>query len=150
MKMECTCVQGMHTPPVKCIEVSAGAIEKTAEILKDYRRIFMVADENTYEVAGRKVENLLREAGILSHIFILKNPAHPTDSNVGRVLIEAGIDQEPYDINAMSALPDYILAVGSGSVNDICRMVSYRLGLEYGICGTAPSMDGYASVYGIS
>jgi glycerol-1-phosphate dehydrogenase [NAD(P)+] len=25
-------------------------------------------------------------------------------------------------------------------------MVSYRLGIEYGICGTAPSMDGYASV----
>ena len=146
MKMECTCEQGVHTAPVKCIEISAGAIEKTAEILKDYRRIFMVADENTYEVAGRKVESLLKEAGILSHTFILKNPAHPTDANVGRVLIEAGIDQDPYDINAMSALPDYILAVGSGSVNDICRMVSYRLGLEYGICGTAPSMDGYASV----
>ncbi len=146
MKMECTCEQGVHTAPVKCIEISAGAIEKTAEILKDYRRIFMVADENTYEVAGRKVESLLKEAGILSHTFILKNPAHPTDANVGRVLIEAGIDKDPYDINAMSALPDYILAVGSGSVNDICRMVSYRLGLEYGICGTAPSMDGYASV----
>ena len=146
MKMDCTCEQGVHTAPVKCIEVSAGAIEKTAEILKDYHRIFMVADENTYEVAGKKVEELLKNAGIFSHSFILKNPAHPTDANVGMVLIEAGIDQEPYHIDAMSQLPDYILAVGSGSVNDICRMVSYRLGLEYGIVGTAPSMDGYASV----
>lgn len=146
MKMDCVCEQGIHTAPVKCIEVSAGAIEKTAEILKDYRRIFMVADENTYAVAGKRVEELLKAAGILSHTFILKSPAHPTDANVGRVLIEAGIDQDPYDINAMSALPDYILGVGSGSVNDICRMVSYRLGLEYGIAGTAPSMDGYASV----
>lgn len=146
MKMECTCAQGVHTAPVKYIEISDGAIEKTAGILKDYKRIFMVADENTYEVAGRRVESLLKEAGILSHTFVLKSPAHPTDTNVGRVLIEAGIDQESYDINAMSALPDYILAVGSGSINDICRMVSYRLGLEYGICGTAPSMDGYASV----
>lgn len=146
MKMECTCAQGVHTAPVKYIEISDGAIENTAEILKNYKRIFMVADENTYEVAGRRVESLLKEAGILSHTFVLKSPAHPTDTNVGRVLIEAGIDREPYDINAMSALPDYILAVGSGSINDICRMVSYRLGLEYGICGTAPSMDGYASV----
>lgn len=89
---------------------------------------------------------MLNKQGIFSHKFILKSPAHPTDTNVGRVLIEAGIDREVYDINAMSDLPDYILAVGSGSVNDICRMVSYRLGLPYGIVGTAPSMDGYASV----
>lgn len=144
--MECSCEQKVHRAPVKCIEVSAGAIRKTAEILKGYSRIFMVADENTYEVAGKEVEKLLKEAGIFSHKFILENPAHPTDKNVGRVLIEAGIDRENYDIDKMSYLPDYILAVGSGSVNDICRMVSYRLGIEYGVCGTAPSMDGYASV----
>ncbi|MBQ4517913.1 MAG: iron-containing alcohol dehydrogenase [Clostridia bacterium] len=146
MKMDCTCTQKVHTAPVECIEVSAGAVEKVADILKNYNRIFMVSDENTYEVAGKRVEQLLKEAGSLSHKFILKSPAHPTDTNIGRVLIEAGIDRELYDINAMSDLPDYILAVGSGSVNDICRMVSYRLGVEYGIVGTAPSMDGYASV----
>lgn len=122
MKMECTCSQQVHTAPVECIEVSAGAVEKTAEILKDYNRIFMVADENTYEAAGKKVEELLKAQGKLSHKFILQSPAHPTDTNIGRVLIEAGIDREVYDINAMSDLPDYILAVGSGSVNDICRM----------------------------
>ena len=61
-------------------------------------------------------------------------------------MIEAGIDVNSYEIDKMSALPDYILAVGSCSINDICRMVSYRLGIEYGILGTAPSMDGYASV----
>lgn len=42
--------------------------------------------------------------------------------------------------------PDYVLAVGSGSSMTSACMVSYRLGLEYGIVGTAPSMDGYASV----
>ena len=146
MKMECTCTQKVHTAPVECIEVSAGASEKVAEIIKGYNRIFMVADENTYEVAGKRVEEILKEAGIFSHKFILSSPAHPTDKNVGRILIEAGIDREVYDINAMSDLPVYILAVGSGSVNDICRMVSYRLGLPYGVVGTAPSMDGYASV----
>ena len=146
MKMECTCEQKVHVAPVKCIELSKGAIEKTADILGDYSRIFMVADENTYEVAGKYVEKQLKDKGILSHKFTLKAGAHPTDTNVGRVLIEAGIDKTPYDINAMSALPDYILAVGSGSINDICRMVSYRLGIEYGVVGTAPSMDGYASV----
>lgn len=47
--------------------------------------------------------------------------------------------------SAIRPQPDFILAVGSGVINDICRVVSYRLGLPYGIAGTAPSMDGYAS-----
>ena len=130
LEMNCDCIQKKHTAPIKKLEVSEGAVEKVAEILKEYRKIFMVADKNTYEVAGRKVEQLLKEAGILSHICIRDEPELPTNANVGKVLIEAGIDDEIYDINSFSTNPDYILAVGSGSVNDICRMVSYRLGLE--------------------
>lgn len=142
----CSCEQKYHTAPVKAVEVSEHAVEKVPEILKEYHRIFLVADENTYAVAGKRVEELLQKAGMLSHSFVLPADSLPTDTNVGRVLIEAGINREKFDINAFSLLPDYVLAVGSGSVNDICRMVSYRLGLEYGIVGTAPSMDGYASV----
>ena len=146
IEMDCTCVQKHHSIPTEVIEVSDHAIEKTAEILKDYRRIFMVADENTYEVAGRRVEELLKASGQLSHTLILPSPALPNAENVGKVLMEAGRDRAVYDINAWSLNPDYILAVGSGSLNDTCRMVSYRLGIPYGVVGTAPSMDGYASV----
>jgi len=42
-------------------------------------------------------------------------------------------------------LPDFFLAVGSGTINDSVRFVSYRLGLPYGVVATAPSMDGYVS-----
>lgn len=146
LSMECTCSQGHHEAPVKVIEVSSGAIEKVADILSGYKRIMLVADENTYEVAGRRVEQILKAAGMLSHTSVIDSPGLPTRENVGRVLIEAGIDADVYDINAFSKNPDYILAVGSGAVNDICRMVSYRIGIEYGVVGTAPSMDGYASV----
>ena len=146
IEMDCSCVQGHHSIPTEVIEVSEGAIEKVAEILKDYRRIFLVADEHTYEVAGRRAEELLRAAGRLSHTLVLPSPALPNAENIGKVLIEAGRDREVYDINAWSLNPDYILAVGSGSINDTCRMVSYRLGIPYGVGGTAPSMDGYASV----
>ncbi len=146
IEMDCTCVQKHHCIPTERIEVSEHAIEKTAEILKNYHRIFMVADENTYEVAGRRVEELLKSAGILSHVLILPAPALPNAENVGKVLMEAGRDRDVYDIQAWSLNPDYILAVGSGSLNDTCRMVSYRLGIPYGVVGTAPSMDGYASV----
>lgn len=146
IEMDCTCVQKHHSIPTEVIEVSDRAIEKVADILKDYRRIFMVADDNTYAVAGRRVEELLKNAGLLSHSLVLPAPALPNAENVGKVLMEAGRDREVYDINAWSLNPDYILAVGSGSLNDTCRMVSYRLGIPYGVVGTAPSMDGYASV----
>lgn len=146
LEMECSCVQKKHTAPVKTVEVGEHAVEKIGEILSEYKSIFLVADENTYQAAGKRTEALLKEKGILSHTFLLEAGALPTDKNVGWVLIEAGWDEDIYDINHFSNNPDFILAVGSGSVNDICRMVSYRLGIEYGILGTAPSMDGFASV----
>ena len=146
IEMDCTCVQKHHSIPTEVIEVSDHAIEKVGDILKDYRRIFMVADENTYRVAGRRVEEILKEQGILSHTLVLPSPALPNAESIGKVLMEAGRDREVYDMNAWSLNPDYILAVGSGSLNDTCRMVSYRLGIPYGVVGTAPSMDGYASV----
>jgi len=144
--MECTCSQKQHSAPIKALLVEENAIEKVAEVLSDYNKIYMVADKNTYEVAGKRVEELLKKAGKLSHICIIDDPELPTNANVGKVLIEAGQDAPVYDINEFSNNPDYILAVGGGSVNDICRMVSYRIGVEYGVVGTAPSMDGYVSV----
>lgn len=146
IEMDCTCVQKHHAIPTEVIEVSEGAIEKVPEILKGYHRIFLVADENTYDVAGRRVEQLLSEHHMLSHTLVLPAQALPNAENVGKVLMEAGRDTDVYDINAFSFNPDYILAVGSGSINDTCRMVSYRIGVPYGVVGTAPSMDGYASV----
>lgn len=41
---------------------------------------------------------------------------------------------------------EYILAFGSGSINDMGKYVATKLNLPYGIVATAPSMDGYASM----
>ncbi len=40
---------------------------------------------------------------------------------------------------------DYILAVGSGTLNDTAKFVAYHTGKRSGVLATAPSMDGYAS-----
>ena len=63
ISMQCDCEQKQHSAPIKTIEVSENASDKVVEILKDYNRIFLVADENTYEVLGKKVEKLLKDAG---------------------------------------------------------------------------------------
>lgn len=40
---------------------------------------------------------------------------------------------------------DYILAVGSGSLNDVCKYAGTKLGIPSGVLATAASMDGYLS-----
>lgn len=40
---------------------------------------------------------------------------------------------------------DYVLAVGSGTLNDMAKSVATRLGIESGVLATAASMDGYCS-----
>ncbi len=40
---------------------------------------------------------------------------------------------------------DYLLAVGSGTLNDMAKSVSTRLNIECGVLATAASMDGYCS-----
>lgn len=40
---------------------------------------------------------------------------------------------------------DYLLAVGSGTLNDMAKDISTKLNIECGVLATAPSMDGYCS-----
>ena len=40
---------------------------------------------------------------------------------------------------------DYLLAVGSGTLNDLCMRSGFLLRKESGVYETAPSMDGYTS-----
>lgn len=145
IERKCSCAMGVHRAPLeKCI-IESGAIRRLPELLKDYTRVYMVCDENTYRVLGEKAEALLKDAGKFSHKHILPGAVLPDARNIGDVLIHLHDPKADADIFRYSPQPDFILAVGSGVINDICRVVSYRLGLPYGIAGTAPSMDGYAS-----
>lgn len=145
IERKCSCKMGTHRAPLEQCLIASGAIHKLPELLKDYHRIYMVCDENTYRVLGQKAEQILTASGQLSHKHILTGTVLPNAHNIGDVLIHLHDPKADSNIFAYSPQPDFILAVGSGVVNDICRVVSYRLGLPYGIAGTAPSMDGYAS-----
>ena len=41
---------------------------------------------------------------------------------------------------------DFIIGVGSGTINDIGKLLANITGLNYAIVCTAPSMDGFASI----
>ena len=99
-------------------------------------RAVLVCDNVTYEIAGRRVEDILTAAGfdvILCRI-VREGPMEPDETAVGEVV--------------MSMQPDTqcLISVGSGSITDVTRVVAVRTGKPFVSVGTAPSMDGYTSV----
>lgn len=114
----------------------SGVIAEIPEILKKYasRKVYVVADKNTYKAAGEKVCALISSAGIEINSYIYrKEELEPDDSNVGLAIMNYTTDC------------DLIIGVGSGVINDICKIVANVTGKPYIIVATAPSMDGYAS-----
>ena len=142
----CTCARGFHKAPLEGYEISSGAIYKIPQVLKDYQKIYLVADKNTYKAAGELVEKILKESGKYYRTFVVQNEVVlPNPETLGLIILNASNPATKSDLFSYSELPDFILAVGSGTINDCCRLASFRLQLPYGVVATAPSMDGYAS-----
>ena len=132
---DCDCGKH-HTVRLKKVIIGQGALFQVGSVLRELgvTHPMIVADQNTYRVAGRQVYDLLTGAGVKCELFVFPQ-AHvePSEFSVGQVI--------------MKFVPgvDCMLAVGSGTINDICKMVSKATGTRQVVVGTAPSMDGYAS-----
>ncbi|WP_113672891.1 sn-glycerol-1-phosphate dehydrogenase [Vallitalea guaymasensis] len=100
-----------------------------------YKNILIVSDSNTYKVLGETVEKILKDSQIscTSYVFEETNQLVPDEQAVGRLL--TNIDDNI----------DLMITVGSGTLNDLSKFVSYKIHIPYFIVATAPSMDGYAS-----
>lgn len=136
---ECSCGR-THRVDIRKIAVGKGVVNSLPEILSEFRdkKIIVVSDANTRKIAGDRVFQLLQESGFTGlSTYILESEDYPIvvpdERVVARLLYETPND---------TAL---LLAVGSGTVNDICKIVSYKMGIASATVGTAPSMDGYAS-----
>lgn len=95
----------------------------------------IVADANTDAVLGGKVESVLRAAGFDVHKVILRGHEIVADAErVYQVLL------------ALDGTPRTLIAAGSGTITDITRFVSHRMGRPFLSTPSAPSVDGFASV----
>lgn len=130
------------TDTKECL-IGAGVVSRTSELfVKSFgsAKAIVVADKNTWAVAGKDVQASLDAAGVVSY-----EPYIFTDDHFYAEwkFIEALEDH-------LSGLADAIaVAVGSGVINDIAKLVSGRLGRKYMCVGTAASMDGFTA-YGAS
>ena len=134
LKNPCPCGK-LHTIAIDDVIVGSGVVNRLPEFVKKYgKKPFVVADVNTYAAAGEQVCSLLQESGIPYSSFVFHDKSlEPDEKAVGAAFMH-------YDVAC-----DVIVGVGSGVVNDICKILSNTTGNPYIIVATAPSMDGYAS-----
>lgn len=136
LRFMCACGRE-HGVNIKRIEVTRGIGEALLKTAKAYDEgaILMVSDTNTHRVMGETAVDLLKSGGfrIKNLVYKPERALVPDETAIGRLLM--AVEQDT----------SLIMAVGSGTLNDLCRFVSYKVGIPYCIIATAPSMDGYAS-----
>ena len=126
----------------KALIIGNGVVCRTAEMFSQLfpgRKAVIVADDNTWEVAGKDAQKSLDDAGIESvDAYIFSSEDFYAEWKHVEVLKTF---LENYDAVA--------IAVGSGVINDTVKYVSSLLGRRYMCLGTAASMDGFTA-YGAS
>lgn len=99
----------------------------------------IVADESTYSIAGKSVEESLGHAGVnLRDAVVMPSKGLYAESQF--------VDQALTAIADTDAIP---IAVGAGTINDVVKLAAHRAGRRYMCVATAASMDGYTA-YGSS
>ncbi len=131
----CSCGH-THNTELQYLKIGSGAVRFLPDALKTVgvRKPFIVCDRNTYDAAWRFVKPVLEAAQIPYTLHLLTHGAvEPDEYSVGALCM------------AFDTSCDMVLAIGSGVINDCCKVLAHVAGLRSMVVGTAPSMDGYAS-----
>lgn len=131
-----TCKCGKQHRFSSRIILGEGTLSQLSSVVRsfDASHVFLLSDQNTEAAAGASVRQILANDGIaVSSYTFAKFPLEPNEANVGLAVMH-------YDSRAQ-----LIIAIGSGVINDIGKLLSKTANCPYVIVATAPSMDGYAS-----
>lgn len=133
-----------RTPDTRACIIAADAVNETGRMFKTLfptaKKVFLVADPRTYAVAGECAEVMLKHEGLDVSRYLLGADGQPFHAEY------KWIEQlrDAYQVQfAAGGVP--MVAVGSGTVNDIVKRTSEEVGVRYMVVGTAASMDGYTS-----
>ncbi|WP_100408110.1 sn-glycerol-1-phosphate dehydrogenase [Bacillus solitudinis] len=137
---QCTCGHKHFDIAIEKIEISNEAFEKAAAYLleKSFTDVTIVTDEVIQSVLGDSFHTVLKNNGINVHTCVVEK------NNQGDV-----VANEEALVQGLLETPnhtDVLLAVGSGTLHDITRFVSYKMGKPFISIPTAPSVDGFNSM----
>ena len=127
----CSCGK-THFCDIEGVFICDGATKKLTSLLEKYCKVLIVADENTYNASGSYVENAISDKIVDKVIF-----------SGDKILIPDEIAILAVEKHLKGV--DFILGIGSGVIQDLCKYVSHTSKIPYGVVATAPSMDGYCS-----
>lgn len=123
-----------HTFDTKVVEIGSGITAETGKILTDAgfpKKVLVVSDRNEWRAANGILESL-DKYGFSCKLLIYE------DMRYAKV-------EQVREVEALCDDVEGLISVGTGSVNDICRVSSFEKKLRFCIFATAPSMDGFAS-----
>lgn len=122
------------TPPIGAIVVARDVKDRADALVGALalgRRLAVVMDPTTETVLGGRVARAL---GSVATVMPIRLPDHP-HADTATVA----------KIRAATADCDALVAVGSGTINDLCKYAAFQDGKPYAVFATAPSMNGYTS-----
>lgn len=137
----CDCGR-VHAVPVRRFLYDRDAVDALPEIMLQgeghSRHAVVVADVRTWEVCGERVQDVLTKAGVEAVRVLV-----PDGRNGGPVCDDVTVGPLVEQVRGLH--PDWVVAVGSGVINDLSKWASFQLGLPYLVVATAASMNGYSS-----
>ena len=137
----CDCGR-VHAVPVRRFLYERDAVESLPEILEQCgersRDTVVVADVRTWEVCGRRVQDVLTKAGVKVARVIV-----PDGRSGGPVCDDVTVGPLVEQLRGLH--PDLVVAVGSGVINDLSKWAGFQLGVPYLVVATAASMNGYSA-----
>jgi len=126
---------GMLSTPLKTIVIGRGLGDEADTLVARLPlggKLAVVMDPDTRLALGERVSIALRGKGDVDKIILPRHP-HPDMEAVRSVM-------------ARTQGASGLVAVGSGSINDITKYAAHLANKPYVVFGTAPSMNGYTSV----
>lgn len=122
----------------RCLKVGKGILNQIPRVFEEHfkgKTAVIITDEASFNVAGRAVNEAFKTAKLPTlEPFIFRAPDLYAESRFVNEL-EAALRKH-------SAIP---VAVGSGTINDLTKLASHRVGRTYMCVATAASMDGYTA-----
>jgi glycerol-1-phosphate dehydrogenase [NAD(P)+] len=121
--------------PLRSVAIERSLAGREAELvapLRLGRRLAVVSDATTHAMLGERVERALAPLGTILPV-VLETAPHADAHTAERV-------------RRACAAADALVAVGSGTLNDLCKHAAATDGKPYVVFATAPSMNGYASM----
>lgn len=135
LNISCSCGK-IHDIAIKEVRIGSHILPTILDSLRSFQKgtVLLIADHNTYQAGGNQVESIISSEFEIEKVIFSNVHLHPDEEALEQLRA------------AMHSNIAAIVVVGSGTLNDLARYLSYETKVPYIVVCTAPSMDGYASM----